>query len=346
MNRAILTGGVIGFAAGCGAGAGEEHVKPEVAVHVEPIARATMRRYVTGYGTVEPEPAAAGRPAAGAVISPIQPGVLAAIDVVEGQRVQQGAVLFRLESRLAEVTVGKAKQEVEFAEQAYRRQEELLQSEVTSKRAVQEAKQRLDAARGDLSAAETALVYLHIAAPLSGTVLRMNARVGQSVDAATVLASVVDLNRLVVSVNVPSHEAAGIKAGQRVFIGTDTVSAKGSVALVGHDVDPANDTYRVLVSIPAGSGLSPGSFTDIRIVAEEHRNVLVVPIAGLVTSSGEGSWLMVVRGDSAIKVPVTAGLRDRGLVEVSGEGVAEGQKAVTVEAYSLPGNIKVTTAGR
>ena len=346
MNRAILTGGLVVLAAGCGGGAAEEHVAPEVAVHVEPVVRGTMRRYVTGYGTVESEPATAGRPAAGAVISPIQPGVLAGIDVVEGQRVERGTVLFRLESRLAEVTVRKAKQDVEFAEQAFRRQQELLQSEVTSRRAVQEAKQRLDAAQGDLSAAETALVYLHIAAPLSGTVLRLNARVGQSVDAATVLASVVDLNRLVVSVNVPSHEAAGLKAGQRVFLGADTVSARGSVVLVGHDIDPANDTYRVLVSVPVGSGLAPGSFTDIRIVADEHRNVLVVPIASLVTSAGEGSWLMVIRGDSAIKAPVTAGLRDRGLVEVAGDGVAEGQKAVTIEAYSLPGNTKVKMAGR
>ena len=346
MNGAIRFGGLIVLAAACGRGAEEAPVSPDVAVQVEPVVQGTVRRYVTGYGTVEPEPATAKRPAAGAVISPIQPGVLASVEVVEGQRVERGAVLFRLESRLAEVAVRKAKQEVEFADQAYRRQQELLQSEVTSRRAVQEAKQRLDAAQGDLAAAETALVYLHIAAPVAGTVLRLIARVGQSVDAATVLASVVDLNRLVVSASVPSHEVAGVKPGQRAFLGADTTAARGSVVLVGRDIDPGNDTYRVLVSVPAGSRLAPGSFTEIRIVAEEHRNVFLVPIPSLVTTAGEGSWIMVVRGDSAIKVPVTAGLRDRGLVEISGPGVAEGIKVVTVEAYSLPGDTKIRVAGR
>lgn len=324
----------------------EEAISPDVAVHVEPIVRGTIHRYVTAYGTVEPEPASAGRGPAGAVISPIVAGVLTAIDVVEGQRVDRGSVLFRLDSRLAEVAVQKARQAVAFAEQAFQRQEELLRSGVTSQRVLREAKQRLDDARTDLSASETQLAYHRISAPLSGTVMRINASVGQSVDPGTVLASVVDVSRMVVSANVPSREAAGLKPGQRVFLGSDSTAARGTLTIVGRDIDPANDTYRVMATIPAGSGLTPGSFTDIRIEAEERPNVLLVPVTGLVTRAGEGSWLMVVRGDTAVRTLVAPGVRDRGMVEVSGDGLREGMMIVTVEAYSLPAQTKIRVVGR
>jgi membrane fusion protein (multidrug efflux system) len=329
-----------------GSGAGGEDIVTDVAVHVAPVRRATLHRYVTAYGYVEPEPAANGKPPAGALLSPIVGGVLAEIDCIEGQRVTAGRVLFRLDSRMAEVAVQKARQNVDFADKAFQRQQELLSSNGTSQRAYQEAQQQLESARSELSAAETALAYLRITAPLTGTVVRLSATVGQFVDPTTVLAEVVDLDRLVVTANVPAREATGLAPGLPVFLGPDSATARGRVRIVARDIDPRTGTYRVQTSVPPGSGYTPGQFTDIRIVAEEHPNVLVVPEVSLVTRAGEGSWVMVVEGDSAVRRPVTVGLRDHGLVEVAGDGIAEGTTVVTDDAYSLPEVTKIHIVGR
>ncbi|MBE0591246.1 MAG: efflux RND transporter periplasmic adaptor subunit [Gemmatimonadales bacterium] len=329
-----------------GSGAGDEDVVTDVAVHVATVGRATLHRYVTAYGYVEPEPAGRGRSPAGALLSPIVGGVLAEINCVEGQRVTEGAVLFRLDSRMAEVTVQRARQDLDFAEKAFARQQELLPSSGTSQRAYQEAQQQLDAARSDLSAAETALAYLRIPAPLTGTVVRLSATVGQFVDPSTVLAEVVALDRLVVTANVPSREATGLEVGLPVFLGADSMAPRGTLRIVGKDIDPRTGTYRVQASIPPGSGFTPGQFTDIRIVAEERREVLAVPEVSLVTRAGEGTWVMVVQGDSAVRRPVTVGLRDGGLIEVAGEGVIEGTTIVTEDAYSLPEVTRIRIVGR
>jgi len=327
-------------------GPGEDEVETDVAVHVGTVARATVHRYVTAYGYVQPRPPGGGRAPAGALLSPIVGGVLAEIDAVEGRRVTQGTVLFRLDSRLAEVVVGKARQELAFAEKAFERQQELLPTEGTSQKAYQESQQRLDAARSDLAAAETELSYLRITAPLTGTVLHVRAEVGQFVEPNTVLAEIVDLDRLVVSAEVPSREAGGLAVGQRVVLGSDTAAVEGSLTLVGKDIDPRTGTYRVQASIPAGAGFRPGQLTDIRIVAEEHANVLVVPEVSLVTRPGEGNWIMVVEGGRATRRPVTVGLRERGLVEVSAEGLGEGMTIVTDDAYSLPEETKIRVVAR
>ena len=329
-----------------GSRSGEEEIVTDVAVHVGAVGRATLHRYVTAYGYVEPQPAGAGRSPGGALLSPIVGGVLAEIDCVEGQRVTAGTVLFRLDSRMAEVAVAKARQQVDFAEQTFKRQQELLASNGTSQRAYQEAQQQLDAARSDLAAAETGLAYLRITAPLSGTVVRLSATVGQFVDASTVLAEVVNLDRLVVTANVPSREAAGLDPGLPVFLGADSTAPRGVLRIVGKDIDPRTGTYRVQASVPPGAPFTPGQFTDIRIVAEAHRDVLVVPEVSLVTRAGEGSWIMVVQGDSAVRRAVIVGLRDGGLVEVAGEGVGEGTIIVTDDAYSLPAVTRVRIVGR
>lgn len=329
-----------------GGGADTAAVTTDVAVHVGAITRATLHQYVTAYGYVQPEPAVAGKPPAQALLSPIVGGVLAEINCIEGRRVTRGSVLFRLDSRLAQVAVQKARQEVDFAEKEFQRQQELLPAAGTSQRTFQEAQQRLRDARSNLAAAETQLAYLQITAPLTGTVVRLNAVVGQYVDLNTVLAEVVDLNRLVIVADVPTREAAGVRSGQRVLIGADSAAVRGTLTIVGKDVNPRTGTYRVQGSIPPGRGFVPGQFTAVRIMTEERRDVLVVPEVSLVTHAGAGSWIALVEEDQAVRTPVTPGLHERGLVEVQGAGITEGQRIVLEETYSLPEATKIRIVER
>ncbi len=69
-----------------------------------------------------------------------------------------------------------------------------------------------------LQDAEAQLAALQITAPLSGTVTRLNVKPGQAVDVNTVVAEVVDLNRLAVSAEIPASEAGELQAGEEVQV--------------------------------------------------------------------------------------------------------------------------------
>ena len=324
-------------------GAGEEEGIPtDVAVHVGKVVRATLHRYVTAYGTVEPEPPGEGKPAAGALISAPVAGILTDIRCVEGRPVERGAVLFRLDSRLAEVAVAKAEKELAFAGQAYERQKRLLAAEGTSQKAFQEAELQLQTARNDLATAQTELSLLQIKAPLAGTVVRISARLGQSVETSAVLAEVIALERLVVTAQVPSREAGLLKPGQPVDFGPGS-AATGKVTVVGKDIDPKTDTVLVRAAVPAGAGLRPGQFVTIRIVSEERRDVLAVQEASLIADSvgGDTGSIVLVESGKAVRRRVKSGLRESGLVEVEGEGLKEGLVIVTEDAYAVPADSKV-----
>jgi membrane fusion protein (multidrug efflux system) len=320
----------------------EEEIVTDVGVHVGEIVKATLRRYVTAYGTVEPEPPAAGRPAGGAVVAAPVGGILDRIACVEGQAVAAGALLFKLDTRLAEVAVTKAAKAVETAAQTYERQKKLLTAEATSQKTLQQAELELATAKSELLAAQTELAFLEIRAPIAGTVVRIEAHLGQEVEPNAPLAEIIAMDRLAVAAQVTVRDAAELKAGQTVEW-TGVSAAPGRVLVVGRDVDPKTGTALVVASVPPGAGFKPGQFLSIRIVSEERHGVLAVPEEALTSTSvgGDSGVIVLVEGGKAVPRAVKAGLRESGLVEVEGEGLKEGLPIVTAEAYSITQETKI-----
>jgi len=315
---------------------GEEETAADMAVHVGALTRTTLHRSITAYGAVLPEPAAPGHaPADAEVASPVA-GIVAHIDCVEGQRVTKGTVLFRLDSRVADVALDKARKALGYAEANFERQSKLLPVEGTSKKAYDEAKQQLSSAQADLAAAETDLALLHVQAPLDGTVVQVNSEPGEAVELNTIMAKIVDLGRLVAAVSVPSGEAASLKTGQAVLL--DGGAASGVVVYVGSQVDDKTGTIPVRVTIPPSAGLHPGQFLSVRIISEQHKDCLAAPEKAVVadTVGASTGWIVLVEGNKAVRKPVTIGLREGGLVEVAAEGLKEGRAIVSDDAYAVP----------
>ncbi len=313
-----------------------------MAVHVGKITRATLHRFVSAYGSVAPEPPAPGRqPAHAHVGSPVA-GIIARVDCAEGQKVVKGTPLFRLDSRLADVAYAKAKQALEYAAKTFERQQKLLTVGGTSQKAFLEAQSLYDAARSDFEDAETSLALLRIEATLTGTVVKINTEPGEAVDLSTVLATIIDLDRLIIAVGVPRLEAALVKVGQPAEVELPE-TASGRVVFVGSSIDEKSDTVPVRVSLPPGCGCLPGRFLSVRIVADERADRLVVPVAALTakTLAGDSGEIVLVEGETAIRKTVKIGLREAGLVEIEAPGLSEGQVIVTTDAYAVPDGTRV-----
>lgn len=338
--------------------------EPVVSVTVAPVVRTTLHAYVTGWGRVEPESATAGRPPASATIAAPVPGLVAAIRCSEGERVRKGTLLFQLDSRIADVTVQRAQQAVEYAQTAVHRQEQLGPGQATSQKAYQDAKQQLASAQGELNAAQVQRRLLDVPAPIDGTVVRINAKLGDAIDPSTALAQLIDLQRLVVNAAVRSVEARKVARGQRATLmagapsstPADTSEARATdasqvpeetatVEYLGAQIDPATDTVLVRVRLAAATPLRPGQFVNVRLLASERANRLAVPVESIVRGSN-GPEVAVVTGDTAIRTPVTTGLTEGHLIEVEGGGLREGTSVVVQGAYGLLPKTRISVIGR
>ncbi len=114
---------------------------------------------------------------------------------------------------------------------------------------------------------------------------------------------------------------------------------------IGSEVNSSTDTLRVRLAVKPGAGLRPGQFVNLRIVAEEHRDRLAVPVAAVVKREGV-SEIAIVTGDRAAKRAVTVGLEDGGMVEIEGQGLDAGMTVVTEGAYGLPEESQIRVVSR
>jgi membrane fusion protein (multidrug efflux system) len=329
-------------------------VVTEVSVHVGKITRATLHGYVLSYGTVQLAVGSSSTPAARVSITAPSAGRISEVACVEGQMVSQGDTLFRLDSRIAEAAVRQAEQAVELADKDFARQKELMQSQGTSEKLLQQAQYRLAAAKNDLTKARTELSLLQVAAPISGMIVRVPARPGETVNMSDTLAELIDPNRLTVEFRVPSEQMSLLKIGQKVEIETSdrTVGPNGQTPAVSAEltfvdsmVDPQSDTVLARASVPASALFRPGRFVKVRVIYLEKSNCLVVPEESLVTTPEGQTVIAVVEDDKAFQKAVQTGLRENGLVEVQAEGIHEGMQIVTVGAYGLPSETKIRIVG-
>jgi membrane fusion protein, multidrug efflux system len=328
-RKQIIIGGVIvlGFALGIYAliksshatsnaddegEASTENVSSVVSVQTGTLQRMTLHRYVNGYGTVEAALATTDQPAAGAQLAAPSAGVVAKVNVLEGQQVKQGDVLVDLSSAAV-------RQEVE-------RQKKLYAQHNTSLKALQ--------------GAQAQLALQQVITPVAGTVTRLNVTAGEAVDVNTVVAEVVDLNRLAVSLQIPAAEAVDLKTGEEVQVLTQP-PVTATLSFVSPAVDPKTGAVLTWALLPPDSGLRPGQFVQLKIVTAVHTDCLTAPDESVVTDVAGHSVISLVKGDAAAQTPVQTGFRENGWVEVEGDGLKEGDSVVTVGAYGLPDKTRI-----
>lgn len=322
----------------------EEEVAVEVNVHAGAISRSVMHGYVVAYGRVEPAPASGNSPSANVRITAPVDGIISEVMCVEGQDVSQADVLFQFDSRIVKTAVGQAQEAVKFAEGNLVRQKQLMESRGTSEKLLQQAEYELARAKDELARAETELSLLQVTAPISGTIVRVLARPGETFTASSTLAEMIDRKRLVVEFRVPSDETALLKPGQKVAIEIDERAdgsngevgqVSGELTFIDSVVDPDSDTVLARASVPPESELRPGRFVKVRTTYLEKSNCLVVPEESLVTTPEGQTVIAVIENDRAFQRVVQPGLRENGMVEIQSEGIHEGMRVVTVGAYGL-----------
>jgi membrane fusion protein (multidrug efflux system) len=275
---------------------------------------------LTAYGTVEPAPATLGNPAAAARLAAAVPGVIAKINIAEGQHVEKGDVLMELDSSTIPI---------KYAEEEVERQEKLYAQQNTSQHNVQTARAQL--------------AMLRVTAPLAGTLAHLNVTLGAAVDTTTVVAEIVDLNRLTLRAEIPTAEATELKEGQEASTLTDP-PVSGPLSSISPTVDTNNGTVLTRMRLPPGSGLRPGQFIQLRLLIGTHENCLAAPAESVVTDIEGASVVEVVKGDVAVQTPVKTAFREDNWVEVDGSGLKEGDSVVTVGAYGLPDKTKIQVA--
>lgn len=282
-------------------------------------------------------------------------GRLIALPVVEGDLVEADQILAQVDAKAQNAAVRQAMAGLDAAlvaqQQAlatYERDAALganvaktvLESDT---RAVQSAAQDVARMSAALDQAQALLESYTIRAPILGSILALDAEVGQLVGPSTPLLTLADLSELVVEADVDEAYATQIVRNQPAVLqlAGDIGTREGYVTFVSARVDEATGGLAIKIGFHAPVSAPIGLTVATNIIVDQRNAALTVPRTAMLTHSDEFGVLVVTDGLAqfqpltvldwpAARLIVTAGLTEGDVVIADATGITAGQ-AVLVD---------------
>jgi RND family efflux transporter MFP subunit len=280
-------------------------------------------------------------------VSAVVSGTLVALPVAEGDRVKAGQTLAQIDAAVQNSMVRQAMAALDAAlvaqQKATRDYDRSVSLGSTVARTVLEANafamqsaiQEVARLTAKLDQAQIALGAYTVHAPVAGTVLELDAELGQTISASTRLLALADLSKLMVKADVDETYATQVAVGQKAVLqlAGQTTTHQGHVSFVSNRVDPATGGLAIKITFDAPVAAPVGLTVATNIIVEEREAALTVPRTALIN----GNEVFVVVDGVAKLRPVTVfewpaarliatdGLSEGDLVIIDAKGITAGQ---------------------
>jgi RND family efflux transporter MFP subunit len=232
----------------------------------------------------------------------------------EGQRVEKGQILARLDSAQADATLAELKARQKLATAEHDRLAILVERNVMSQQALDRARSEMGQASALIAGQTARLDNYVLRAPMQGTVLRRDGEVGEIAEPGTVLFWIGEAKPLRVVAEVNEEDIPQIKAGQRVLIRADAFPGRtleGTVDSITPKGDPIAKTYRVYLALPDETPLLIGMTVELNIIVRVVRDALLLPVAAV-----QGNAVFVIEGGRIRRRELSVGIRGTTDVEI------------------------------
>ncbi len=264
-------------------------------------------------------------------------GRIAEVLFTEGEDVNAGDVLLKLDDALANADVADVRARLALAQSNFDRAQSLSRSGSGTERALDESTSALETARAALQLAETRLAKLSIIAPFPGRVGLRNLSIGAYATPGLPLVNLEKIDQLKLDFRVPETVLTQVSKDQEVELTVDAFPDRkfpGKVYAIDPQVDVNGRSLRIRARIENPNlGLRPGLFARVIIKGLEERQAVRVPEIAVV-SRGTERIVYTIVGGKAKENKVTVGRRRAGEVEILA-GIEAGTQVVTSGQMNL-----------
>ena len=309
-------------------------------------------------------------------VAPKTGGRLMTVSVQLGDRVRRGQVMAKIEDReireqvnqaeasleVSKATIRQREADLKVAELNFERSKNLFERQLLAKQSLDDAESKylaaeaqIDLSKAQLNQTDARLRELRInlqnttvTSPVDGFVGKRHVDPGAMVSQNQPVASVVEISRLKLIVNVVEKDLRLVDTGDTGDVEVDAYPGekfRGRIARVAPVLDPATRTASMEVEIQnADNRLKPGMYARVSLVVEERKGALVAPKSAVIDfESRRGVW-MPNDDRRARFVPVELGIEDAEQVEIK-TGLNEGDRIVTTGATAVRNNDMLLIAG-
>ena len=279
-----------------------------------------------------------------AIVKARVPGELQGLTVREGDRVEAGQVIARVESteyadrvRQAQEQADAAKAQVEIAQRQVDNNAALVRQGFISKTAADNSLASLNTAQANHRAAQAGIDVLRksladtvLRAPISGQVSQRLAQPGERVAPEARIVEIVDLSRLELEASISPADSVAVRVGQQALLRIEGVAqpVAATVARINPSAQAGSRSVLIYLTVAAQPGLRQGLFAQGQLATETQR-ALAVPLNAVRTDKPL-PYVQVVEGDRIAHRTVQTGVRGQvdGELWVAVQGVADGARVL------------------
>jgi len=270
-------------------------------------------------------------------------GIVQDILFTEGQAVEKGQLLLRLDEAKFAAALAEAEGNFKLSQANYDRARQLFKDHLISQQEFDQSAATFDVSQATVELRRRDLKDARIYAPFSGIIGARFISPGQVISRTTLLSVLVDLDPVKVEVNVPERFLSQVRIGQELELSVAAFPGRkfrGKVFFIAPDVDPATRTALVKAEIPNDKHeLKPGMFANLDLTLTVRDEAVVIPETALVFQQDKINVFVVGPDDTVQPREVAIGLRMPGKVEII-RGLQAGEKVV------IEGTQKVTPGGK
>jgi len=313
-------------------------VDPPMLVEVAPVTVASITESIQAVGTLQA--------IASIMIRPELAGLVRRIHFIDGQSVEEAALLIELDQEELQAQANQAAAQEKIARVTYERLKRLSgqQTTIVPAQQVDEARLALQAAAAHSVLYATRLKKAVIRAPFSGTVGLRRVSVGDYVQPGQDIVNLEDLRTLHVDFNVPEVWLSRLFEGQRLVVTTDAfpnAAFEGQVTAIDPRVDSVNRTVAVRAAVPNPENtLRPGLFATVRLTLGQDAHALLIPEEAVFLQRDK-PMVFRVEAQQVRLTEIAVGARERGLVQVRA-GLKEEDHIVRSGTHKLRDGLQVS----
>ena len=275
-------------------------------------------------------------------------GEIVELLVEEGDRVEVGQVLARLDGERLRLEMLSASANLDRARKEYKRNTDLHERGLVSSAMFEGLEYDLASLNATYELKRLNYDYSNIRATISGIVSSREVKTGENLNPGQVAFRITETSELVAYLQIPQAELAKFAAGDKATVKVASMpdnNFEATIIRISPTIDARNGTFRATAAIDNGDGyLAPGMFGRFMISYEKHSNALVIP-ANALLDEDEETTVYVVQDDEVVRRNVEVGIEEDGRVEIL-SGLLDDDQVVVIGHSGLRDGSKVLASNR
>lgn len=297
-------------------------------------------------------------PAQQSAVSTLMPGIMKKLNLIEGQQVQKGQVLFYLESQdfiSLQQELATLNEKLVYLKNDYERQTALFKENANTEKKYMEVaseyksnlatfngyKKKLQLLGVNVDQVLSGNFYLSlpIYAPISGSIKKINGLNGSFINTSDSVLEIVNTNNPILTLQVFESQLNALRVNQNIdFTSSNGKTYQAKIINIGAAIDQNSKTLQVVAEIVRGNGLLDGLQVNANIITNASK-FKSISYKAVITENDKDYLYVLHHQDKELyyfeKTPIVITTKNENWVAIENPAALENKEIITDGANML-----------